>query len=299
MQNSDLLNEIEKAHYILLVTNKDLNISSITSSLALSNYFYENKIKHKIFNLSSQLPRKLNFLSKFDKITKDIPKYYDLVIYLDCPDQYINELALLNEVKSISIDSSMGNISELLYSFFKVNKLEISKNTAECLYVGIYSESLGFTSPEITNKVFTIAAELLDCNINISEISDNLSKRESLAKVKTIPKVMNTLELFSEGKLATVYLDGLCLDETGADINECNDIVDIVLSIGIVNVVAYFRVKENTVSILLRSKNSLDLTLIASALNAKGDKNTLNLNISSSNINEVKEEIVKIILNYI
>ena len=45
-----------------------------------------------------------------------------------------------------------------------------------------------------------MVAELLNSNINISEISDNLSKRESLAKFKTIPKIMNTLELFGEGQ---------------------------------------------------------------------------------------------------
>jgi len=299
MQNNDLYNEIVKAHYILLVTNKELATQSITSALALSNYFYENKIKHKVFNLSSKLPRKLNFLSKFDKITKDIPKYYDLVINFDCRDQYVNELELQHEVKTISINSSSRNISEILYSFFKINELVISKNTAECLYVGISSESMSFTAPHIDGKTFNAVADLLNHNINISEISDNLLKRESLAKFKTIPKIMNTLELFSEGKLATIYIDGLWLKETGADINECDDVVDMVLSIGIVNIVAYFRVTENKVSILLRSKRSIDLTSIADALNTTRDKNTLNVNISSSNILEVKEEIVKTILNYI
>ena len=93
MQNNDffsaLYDEIIKAHYILLVTDKSLATHSITSSLALSNYFSENKIKHKVFNVSAQLPRKLNFISKFDKISKDIPKFYDLVIYIDCTNQYI------------------------------------------------------------------------------------------------------------------------------------------------------------------------------------------------------------------
>jgi len=303
MQNKNLFheiyNEIIKAHYILLITDKSLSTHSITSALALSNYFYENKIKHKVFNSSCKLPRKLNFLSKFDKISKDIPKYYDLVIYLDCSAEYINECEFVNEVKSISLDSAEGSLSEFLYSFFEGNKLKISKSIAECLYVGIAYESVGFSSPKVDSDTFTIVADLLNSNINISKISDNLSQRESLAKIKTIPKVMNTLELFNEGKLATVYLDSLWLKETGADINDCDDVVDMVLSIGIVNIVAYFRVKENKVSILLRSKSSIDLSLIANKLNAEGDKNSINLNLSSSNIKEVKEEIVKTILNYI
>ena len=62
--------EIMNAHYILLVTHKNPDADTISSALSLSNYFFENKIKHKVFNISSLLPRKLNFLSKFDKITK-------------------------------------------------------------------------------------------------------------------------------------------------------------------------------------------------------------------------------------
>lgn len=303
MQNNDLFydmfNEITKAHYILLVTDKNPNSDSITSGLALSNYFFENKIKHKVFNLSSKLPRKLNFLSKYDKITKDIPKFYDLVIYLGCNDKDVVLQECQNEVNTISIASSKRNTSELLYEFFKINQLKISKNTAECLYVGIYNESLGFTTTRTDSETFTIVSDLLNSNINVSEISDNLSKRESLAKFKIISKVMNTLELFREGKLATVYLDDIWIKETGAEVSECDDIVDTVLNIGIVQIVVYFRIIENQVRVSLKSKGAIDVCLLANKFNGGGYKNSAELSIPSSSVIEVKEEVVKTILNYI
>lgn len=290
---AEMQNEIEKAHYILLVTDKSFSIDSIASSLALSNYFYESKIKHKVYNPYSVLPRKLNFLPKFDKISKDIPKYYDLVIYFDCTDEY------KNEVKNISIDSSKVSISEFLYLYLKINKLQISKNIAECLYVGLYSASLGFTTIKNNSEIFTIVSDLLKSNINVAEISDHLLQRESLAKFKIIPKVMNSLELFSEGKLATVYLDETWIKETGVEVSECDDIIDMVLSIGIVEVTAYFRIIKNQVSVLLRSKKSIDLSFIASKFNGNGTKNHVSFSTTSSSIVEVKEKVVQTILNYI
>ena len=299
MRNNDLYDEITKAHYILLVTDKSLQTGSITCALALSNYFYENKIKHKVFNESSILPRKLNFLSKFDKISKDIPKYFDLVIYFNCTDTYINGMEFSNEVKTIFIDSSKESISEVLYTFFKINKLKISKNTAECLYAGIYTQTIGFTTPRTDSKIFTMVSELLTSNINVSDITNNLLQRESLAKFKILPKIMNTLELFKEGKVATVYLDDTWINETGAEISECDEIIDTVLNIGIVKVAVYFRLVKNEVNVSLRSKDPIDLYLFAKSFKGRGDKNSVEFMVSSSNIIKVKEEVVKSILDYI
>jgi len=55
---------IEKSRYILIVTHVNPDPDSIGSALALSNLFYENKIKHKVYNISSDLPMNLDFISR-------------------------------------------------------------------------------------------------------------------------------------------------------------------------------------------------------------------------------------------
>jgi phosphoesterase RecJ-like protein len=280
MQNNDLFvtmyNEVKNAHYILLVTHKNPDADTISSSLSLSNYFYENNIKHKVFNISTELPRKLNFLSKFEKITTDIPKFYDLIIYLDCADPCRVGKEFPQDVKTISIDHHQSNnnfaniniiddskssTAELLYYFFKENKLKISKNVAD--------------------------------------IANNLLRRESLSKFRIIPKIMNTLALFKEGKLATVYLDDIWIKETGATVEECDDIVDMVLSIGIVKIVVYFRIVDNTVRVSLRSKGDIDVSRIAENFNGGGHKNAAGLTLLTDDFEITRKEVISTILNYI
>ena len=87
MNYKQALELIQKSHYILVVTHINPDADTISCALAFSNYFSENKIKHKVFNKMKQLPRNLNFLSKFDKITDQIPKFYDLIIYVDCANK--------------------------------------------------------------------------------------------------------------------------------------------------------------------------------------------------------------------
>jgi len=318
MQNSNLFNvmykEIQDAHYILVVTHKNPDADTISSSLSLSNYFYENNIKHKVFNISSSLPRKLDFLSKFNKITDEIPKFYDLIIYLDCADEYRVGKEFPQEIKTISIDHhqsnnnfaninivdhTKGSTAELLYYFFKKNKLNISKHTAECLYTGIYDDSLAFTIPRTNRDTFNVISDLLNSKINVSTIANNLLRRESLSKFRIIPKIMNTLELFKEGKLATVYLNNLWIKETGAQVEECDDIVDLVLNIGIVEVVVYFRIVDNKVRCSLRSKGEIDVSIIAANFNGGGHKNAAGITLNSSNFEITRKEVVSAILDYI
>jgi len=81
---SKALELIEKSRYILIITHVNPDPDSIGSALALSNLFAENKIKHKVFNISSDLPKNLDFLNRFDKITNILPPFYDLAICVDC-----------------------------------------------------------------------------------------------------------------------------------------------------------------------------------------------------------------------
>jgi len=318
MQNSilfkEMFKEIQSAHYILIVTHKNPDADTLSSALALSNFFYETKVKHKVFNYDKNLPIKLNFLSKFEKITNDIPKYYDLIIYVDCANQFRVGCEFENETKTVSIDHhqsnsnfaninivdfTKGSTAELLYGFFKENNLKISKNVSECLYVGIYDDSLAFTAPRTNKDTFHVITELLESKIDISQISNNLSQRESLSKFKAISKIMNTLDLHNEGRLATVHLESDWIKETGVLVNECDEIVDTVLNIGIVQVVAYFRVVDNKIRVSLRSKGDIDVSIIAANFNGGGHKNAAGLTIVASSISEAKIIVSGSILNYI
>jgi len=305
---------IVNAHYILVVTHKSPDVDTISSGLALSNFFSEQKIKHKVFNISSILPRELNFLSKFEKISNTLPKFFDLIVYVDCANKQRVGIEFDMEIQSISIDhhqsnsnfasinildDSKGSTAEVIYSFFKENRMMISKNTAECLYSGIYDDSLAFTTPRTDADTFLAISDLLKTNIDVSYISEQLYKRESLSKFKTISKIMNTLDLFCEGKVATVHLDPLWIKETGVDVSECDDIVDRVLNIGVVQIVAYFRVMNEHTRVSLRSKENIDVSQIAGVFEGGGHQNAAGLSIDSSNIEESKIKVVQAIRDYI
>ena len=305
---------IQDAHYILIVTHLNPDADTISCALALSNFMFENKIKHKVYNSSSDIPRVLNFLPKFDKITDQIPKYYDLVIYVDCADQRRVGIELVDGVKIINIDHHQSNdnfgtinivddskasTAEVLYNFFEQNDLKISKNSAQCLYVGVYDDSIAFTTPRTSKETFQTINKLVATGISPSKIADNLLRRDSLARYRILPKILETLELHLEGKLASIYLDENWIKETGASTHECDDVVNMVLNIAIVEVVAYFRIINGKVRVSLRSKNDIDVSNIANNFNGGGHKNAAGLSVDTNIIDEAKVKVLEVIKNNI
>jgi phosphoesterase RecJ-like protein len=320
MQNDslfkDLYQEIHKAHYILVVTHKNPDADTLSSALSLSNYFFESKIKHKIFNISNknELPRRLNFLNKFDKISNELPKFFDLIIFVDCADQFRVGYEFDTNIKSIVIDhhqsnsffaninivdDSKGSTAELLYSFYELNNLHLSKYNAECLYVGIYDDTSGFTTPRTDKETFRVLGKLMESKIQVSYISDQLLKRDSLARFRLKPKIMNTLDLYFQGKFAMIHLDSKWLEETGALVSDCDDIVDEVLSLGIVKIVAYLRLIDGEVRVSLRSKENINVSNIANNFNGGGHKHAAGLSIDTNEISTAKEKLFEVILDYI
>ena len=306
---SKALELIDKSHYILVLTHVNPDADTLSCGLALSNYFYENKIKHKVFNKMSNLPRNLDFLSKYDKITDQLPKYYDLIIYVDCGDIDRPAIKLAENIDIINIDHHQSNdnfgkinivddtkvsAAEVLYQFFEMNNLSISKNTAECLYTGIYDDSLQFSTPRTDASTFKIINRLVECGAEPSEIANKLQRRDSLAKYRLLPRILDSLELHFEGDIATIYVLDEWLKESGADYRECEDAVNMVLNIAVVNIAIFLRVANGKTRVSLRSKKD-DVSLIANAFSGGGHKLAAGCSCETLDVKEAKDMILEYI----
>ena len=300
---------INESRYILIITHINPDADTISCALALSNYCFENKLKHKVFNKQKDLPQNLDFLNRFDKITDQFPKFYDLAIYVDCGDISRPAVTINEDCKIINIDHHQSNdnfglynfvddtkasTAEVLYDFFKENNMNISKNTAMCLYTGIYEDSISFTTPRTSANTFKVINELVATGIEPSYISSMLKSRQSLAKFRLLPKVLDSLELYDEGKIASIYVLPSWLKQTGASYKDCDEAVDMVLNLAVVKIAVFLRVSKNKTRISLRSKDT-DISIVANHFNGGGHKHAAGCSIESNDIQEAKNNII----NYI
>jgi len=308
---SKALDFIQKSHYILIITHVNVDADSIGSALALSNLFFENKIKHKVFNISKDLPQQLNFINRFDKITDQLPKFFDLAISVDCGSKQrlgfeLDPLITLinfdhhnsnNNFGAINlVDSNKSSTAEIVYDFFRFNGLYITKETATALYVGIYDDSKGFSLKRCDELTFEKANFLVEFGANPSDIANKMLRRNSLAKYRIIPKVLNSLELYDEGRIATIYVKDEWIKQTGASTRDCEDALDMIMSMSVVKVAFFVRIENNATRVSIKSKDKIDVSKIAISFGGGGHLNSSGCIFKSLDIQRVKKIVLKEVL---
>jgi len=302
---------IEKSRYILIITHVNPDADSISSALALSNLFYENKIKHKVFNISSDLPQNLNFIERFDKITDQFPKFFDLAISVDCGTIKRLGFELDSKIPLINFDHHQSNnnygtinlvdpmkssTAEIVYDFFKYNGLYITKNTATSLYVGIYDDSLAFSLGRCDELTFDKVNRLVEFGASPSDIANKLLRRDSLAKYRILPKVLESLELYKEGEVATIHAKEEWFKETGAHNRDCEDALNMIMSMQIVRIAFFVRVVSGVSRVSIRSKGKVDVSKVAGKFDGGGHFNAAGCTFDTLDIENVREIVLKEIL---
>jgi len=311
----EVLNLIQNSYYITILTHLNPDADTLCSALALSNYMIRNNISHKVYNSSNNLPKNLDFLPQFNKIVNQLPKSYELVIYIDCGDKRRAGIQPAENCKIINIDHHHSNnhygdinivnyhkssTAEVVYQFFIANNLQITKDIATCLYVGIYDDSFAFTTPRTDQKTFDAIHTLVSTGINVSSIAEQYNMQESLAKYRLLPKILETLHLHYEGAIATIYQKEDWLKTTGAHFGDCDEVVNEILKISVVKVVLYVREDKSDVRISLRAKGKIiDLSKVAALFNGGGHKNAAGATLKNRSISSATTELLDTLKNYI
>ena len=98
--------------------------------------------------------------------------------------------------------------AELIYRIAKELRLEISKESAEAIFQGILSDTLGLTSSSMSDETFEIAAELTRLGADVSALDER--RREYMKKSPRIldykADLIKRIEYSLDGTLATVHI---------------------------------------------------------------------------------------------
>lgn len=191
------------------------------------------------------------------------------------------------------VDTAASSVGEIVYQLLKQNGFSVSMNTAACLYTSIISDTGGFKYSNTTSATMTIAGELLDTGINISEINNNVFDVKTVPQVKLISHVTSTLNTYYEGKVAAIYLSKEMLRLSEAGEEDAGDFVNYARDIIGVEVGLFIKEKSDHISrVSLRSKNYVDVRKIAEKFGGGG-----HLRASGCTIEGNVEKALSLILN--
>lgn len=290
----------------------------------LSMYYSLKKIgKNVYYVLDDNLPRNLNFLVENINILKSVEfseSNYS-IIALDCGDKSricLDENLLKNSQKLICIDHHASNnyygdfnyidinasstcelVYNLLVRYKHIKNIDlIDSEIATALYTGLVTDTGNFSYSSTHASSFEMAKELILKGAKRDLIIQSVFQSNPYNYYKLLGEALNTLDIVNN-KVAIMYVTKEMLKNNTISFNDVDGITSYTRDIEGVEVgILLKEKKENEVKVSLRSKNYVDVSIIAQSFNGGGHIRAAGCTIYDS-VENAKKKIVEAILKTI
>ena len=228
------LNEIadflRTADYSVILTHQYPDGDTLGSAFALCRALRKLG-KHSRVIVNGAFAKRFKYLA--DGMEEQVFDY-QTVITVD-----IASASLLGELKDefenivdVSIDHHSINVpfAKMTYEYpeaaanaenvFKLIKLlgvDIDRETANCIYTGICTDTGCFKFTNVTSETMRIAAELMDLGCDSAEINRVMFDTKSMGRIRMERAALNTLTLHCGDRIAVINTSLAMEKETGAD----------------------------------------------------------------------------------
>lgn len=169
------------------------------------------------------------------------------------------------------VDPTAPSTSYMVYELFKESAYEIDPAAAEALYVGLLTDTGGFTYRNATAEAFTTAAELVRLGVDPSDITKKLYGGSDLDHFHITGAVLGTMSRAAGGDVVYIYASREMLKAAGANSFDTEGLVDVTKRVSGMRIGIFFRETEDrNVQVSFRSGDSVNVRLLAESLGGGG-----------------------------
>ena len=235
-------------------------------------------------------------LRRISPFTDSVSKSNAIKIMIDHhqdPDRDIAEL--------IFSDTTACATAQLVYEVMDAMGIAtyLNKEIAECLYVGIMTDTGSFKYASTTAKTHHIIAELITAGAENTKIHDLIYDNSSANRIKLLGYCLNEkLRLYPENNTAIISLTDEELKRFEFKKGDTEGIVNYALAIKGIKFAAFIAEKDGMVKLSLRSKGNFKVNLIAGKYFSGGGHMNASGGISKMSVDETIKKLEQIINNY-
>jgi len=169
------------------------------------------------------------------------------------------------------IDPTASSTSELCVELALEANVKLNEETATAAYAGIVYDTGFFAYPKTTTRTFKAALALIDSGVNPNKIYRALNENATIGALNLQKKVLSTLELFNDGRVAMQLLQKEDLENCGARYEDAENFINIPMKCRNVEVsILVKESREGNIRCSLRSKGNVNAAKIAQALGGGG-----------------------------
>ena len=175
---------------------------------------------------------------------------------------------------------------EVVYRFFKHNRLAVSREAATCLLAGICFDTMIFSNSATNEFAFRAASELVLCGARIQDVIRSLFQNRSVAVLQLWGIAFERIVKHSENGILSTFLTRKDIEENNVTDDETEGISNFLSLVSEEHSVFVLReTMEGGVKVSMRS-DRYDLSQIAKGLGGGGHKKAAGFTIPNACLKE-------------
>jgi len=281
----DVLHHIEQLDGFVLTSHARPDGDAIGSALACCQILRAMGKQADVM-LHDGVPRIYRALPFADQVLQAdrVSGNYEAAIILECDSVHRTRLEGLEDRFLISIDHHVSGrpfahvnwidphavaTGEMVFRLAREAGTPFSPEMATCLYTALMTDTGSFMFQGTNEHTFALARELVLAGADPSHCARNIYFAHSVAKMRLLGEALRNLN--TELHIGWTWVTQEQMDRWGAKEEDCEGLVNYVLSIGEVEVAAFFReLPDGRFRVSLRSKGKLDVAHVAEGFGGGG-----------------------------
>ncbi len=151
----------------------------------------------------------------------------------------------------------------------------LTPEVAENIYCCLMTDTGSFRYSNTSQRTFTIAGELVAAGVDPWHLTSNIYESQPVERLRLLARVLETLDVSEDGRLAFLRVERQMLDATGADLSMIDGFINYARSIRGVEVATQLKeTDESDVwSVSFRSRGTVDVSALAARFGGGGHHN--------------------------
>jgi phosphoesterase RecJ-like protein len=182
------------------------------------------------------------------------------------------------------VDTSAAAAGEIVAELLRRWGVEFDHPLATALYVAIASDTGWFQFSNTRPVTMRLAASLMEVGVDTDHLYQQLYQNERPQRVLLQTRAMQSLELLADGKLAVMTIRKQDFADTGANVPDTENLINIPLQIRTVEVSLLFTEapEGGPIRVSLRSKGQLDVAKFSERFGGGGHARAAGLKLAGT-----------------
>ncbi|GAB6183135.1 DHH family phosphoesterase [Thermodesulfovibrio hydrogeniphilus] len=313
----EIVETLKKEDNFLILTHTTPDGDAFGSAIALKLLLKSLNKKAEVYT-EQPIPLQYKFLPHIDNL-KDLknlaPEAFNVLVLVDCnnPSRVNNDKNLIASLKNFSgkrviidhhIEDKKNDFNALkwiepeesatgimIYKLIKHLNIDISSDMAKALYTAIIVDTGNFQFDNTSDKVLSIAAELVRAGAKPSFIYQNCFEMWHKQRFQLFVRMLNRVEIIPPVVIGCITKKDF--DETKTSEPDTERFVEFLRILNDIQIAALFReIEEGFFKVSLRSKGDIDVSLISREFGGGGHKNAAGYRIRA-NYEDARNELIK------